>query len=464
MLRGLVAGNARPSVGPSARESVASVRSGRVSFAPNARPASPKLETRRLARAIAIASGKGGVGKSNIALNLGIELARSGRRVALFDADLGCANVDVLCGLPGEGDPRGRAAGATSTRGDRDEGPRHSGPGGLGLIPGASGVAELAALNAVQRQGIVEQLGALERVVDVLLIDVGAGIGADAIGFASAADTVLLTCTPEPTAMTDAYAAAKAIIAPGRRGRPLPRGEHGGMRGRRRGRPQAHRRRGAAPSPPVHSARRRRSLRLLRGGCGEAAAAALAGGVRDTGRGRDSPARCRVAVETGQDEAGGMTEERGLICRLDAGVPPIRTTRIVATPVGVIRPAEVLTHASHFPSPSPSIFDRGADRLHPGRRWFPGRRALRDVVENPLGAILARSLVTMVVCWPLGLVIGIVLDRLFREHVSNQTSQMEQEDRSAEEAGGDVEILDESEAELDSSGVDVAVASASDSA
>jgi hypothetical protein len=85
-------------------------------------------------------------------------------------------------------------------------------------------------------------------------------------------------------------------------------------------------------------------------------------------------------------------------------------------------------------------------------------------VENPLGAILARSLVTMVVCWPLGLVIGIVLDRLFREHVSNQTSQMEQEDRSAEEAGGDVEILDESEAELDSSGVDVAVASAPDSA
>ena len=85
-------------------------------------------------------------------------------------------------------------------------------------------------------------------------------------------------------------------------------------------------------------------------------------------------------------------------------------------------------------------------------------------VENPLGAILARSLVTMLVCWPLGLVIGVVLDRLFRELASKQTSQMEQEDRSAEEAGGDVEILDESEVGLDSSGVDVAVASASDSA
>jgi hypothetical protein len=85
-------------------------------------------------------------------------------------------------------------------------------------------------------------------------------------------------------------------------------------------------------------------------------------------------------------------------------------------------------------------------------------------VENPLSAILARSLVTLVVCWPLGLVIGLVLDRLFREHASKQTSQMEQEDLSAEEAGGDAEILDESEGELDSSGVDVAVASASDSA
>ena len=213
MLRGLVAGNARPSVGPSARESVASVRSGRVSFAPNARPASPKLETRRLARAIAIASGKGGVGKSNIALNLGIELARSGHRVALFDADLGCANVDVLCGLSVKATLEDVLQGRRRLAEIVMKVPGIRGRGGLGLIPGASGVAELAALNAVQRQGIVEQLSALERVVDILLIDVGAGIGADAIGFASAADSVLLTCTPEPTAMTDAYAAAKAIIA-----------------------------------------------------------------------------------------------------------------------------------------------------------------------------------------------------------------------------------------------------------
>ncbi len=213
MLRGLVAGSTRSSVGPSARESVSSVRSGRVSFAPNARPASPKPERRRLVRAIAIASGKGGVGKSNIALNLGIELARAGRRVALFDADLGCANVDVLCGLPVKATLEDVLQGRRRLAEIVMKVPGIRGRGGLGVIPGASGVAELAALNSVQRQGILDQLAALEQVVDVLLIDVGAGIGADAIGFASAADSVLLTCTPEPTAMTDAYAAAKAIVA-----------------------------------------------------------------------------------------------------------------------------------------------------------------------------------------------------------------------------------------------------------
>ncbi len=213
MLRGLVAGGARTSVGPSARESVPSVRSGRVSFAPNARPAGLRVETPRLARAIAVASGKGGVGKSNIALNLGIEMARTGRRVALFDADLGCANADVLCGLTVKATLEDVLNGRRRLAEIVMKVPGIRGRGGLGLIPGASGVAELAALNAVQRQGIVEQLSALERVVDLVIIDVGAGIGADAVGFAGAADSVLLTCTPEPTAMTDAYATAKAILS-----------------------------------------------------------------------------------------------------------------------------------------------------------------------------------------------------------------------------------------------------------
>lgn len=209
----------RASVGPAPADAVSSERRGRVSFAPATSRQAPRTDTVRLARAIAVASGKGGVGKSNISLNLSVELARAGHRVALFDADLGCANADVLCGLSVrstlEDVIHGRRKLADimvplpGVRGGR--GPR--GRGGVRLVPGASGVAELAALNAIQRASLVSQLSALEQVVDLIIIDVGAGIAADAIAFATAADSVLLTCTPEPTAMTDAYAAAKAMLA-----------------------------------------------------------------------------------------------------------------------------------------------------------------------------------------------------------------------------------------------------------
>jgi flagellar biosynthesis protein FlhG len=87
------------------------------------------------------------------------------------------------------------------------------GPGGFRLIPGASGVADLASLDAEQRRTLLGQLGALESVVDLMLIDLGAGLGQDTVAFASAADTVLVVCTPEPTSITDAYGAIKAIVA-----------------------------------------------------------------------------------------------------------------------------------------------------------------------------------------------------------------------------------------------------------
>ncbi|MCP4834959.1 MAG: MinD/ParA family protein [Phycisphaera sp.] len=217
--RQVSSGPDRASVGPAPAESVSSTRKGRVSFGPGVSRPTPRIGGVRLARAIAIASGKGGVGKSNLALNLSLALAESGRRVALFDADLGCANADVLCGLSVratlEDVIKGRRRLAEimvpipGNRGVR--GPR--GRGGVRLVPGASGVAELASLNATQRTGLVEQLAALEQVVDTIIIDVGAGIAADAISFATAADSVMLTCTPEPTAMTDAYAAAKAMVS-----------------------------------------------------------------------------------------------------------------------------------------------------------------------------------------------------------------------------------------------------------
>lgn len=160
----------------------------------------------RLAKAVAIASGKGGVGKSNIAANIAATLSNTGRRVALFDADMGCANADLLCGL----NPQ-------ATLEDVIMGNKRlaevmlKGPGGFRLIPGASGVAHLANLNALQRQSLLEQLDTLQQVVDIMLIDLGAGIGPDAVEFATSADTVLVVCTPEPTAITDAYGAIKTI-------------------------------------------------------------------------------------------------------------------------------------------------------------------------------------------------------------------------------------------------------------
>jgi flagellar biosynthesis protein FlhG len=200
--------SSRASIGPAPADRVDSERRGRVSFGPTTQRPAPRIESPRLARAIAIASGKGGVGKSNLALNLSIELARLGRRVALFDADLGCANADVLCGLPVKSTLADVVNGRRRLSEIMVRVPGIRGRGGVGLVPGASGVTEVATLHATQRQLLVEQLVALEKVVDLVLIDVGAGIAADAVGFASAADSVLLTCTPEPTAMTDAYAAA----------------------------------------------------------------------------------------------------------------------------------------------------------------------------------------------------------------------------------------------------------------
>ncbi len=222
ILRGLLAGEeaaspsspaSRASVGPAPADRVDSERRGRVSFGPTTQRARPRIEAPRLARAIAVASGKGGVGKSNLALNLAIELARLGRRIALFDADLGCANADVLCGIPVKATLADVVHGRRRLAEIMVRVPGIRGRGGVGLVPGASGVTEVATLHATQRQLLVEQLVALEKAVDLVLIDVGAGIAADAVGFASAADAVLLTCTPEPTAMTDAYAAAKAILA-----------------------------------------------------------------------------------------------------------------------------------------------------------------------------------------------------------------------------------------------------------
>jgi flagellar biosynthesis protein FlhG len=158
------------------------------------------------ARTIAVASGKGGVGKSNIALNLAVLLSAAGNRVALVDADMGLANLDVLLDVDVRGNLSHVIAGTRTLEEILVEL-----PAGVQFVPGASGLAQVASLSEFQRACLIEQLSALEAENDIIVIDCGAGIGRDVMHFASGADTLLAVTAPEPTAVTDAYAMIKVL-------------------------------------------------------------------------------------------------------------------------------------------------------------------------------------------------------------------------------------------------------------
>lgn len=163
-------------------------------------------QTRRRASVIAVTSGKGGVGKSNVAVNLAIKLASAGKQVVLLDADLGLANADVLCNV----DLPHNLAAVIARRKELSE-VMVKAPGGFSLIGGASGLARMADLSDADRQRIVRALAELEERADVILIDTGAGISPNVLSFTRAADHVLVVTTPEPTAITDAYAVIKVL-------------------------------------------------------------------------------------------------------------------------------------------------------------------------------------------------------------------------------------------------------------
>lgn len=168
-------------------------------------PVRAEPRTRR-ARVVAIASGKGGVGKTNIAVNLAISLARRGRSVVLVDADLGTANVDVVMNI------KSKYNLSHVIRGERrlDEVAVKIEPR-LKLIVGASGIASVADLSPFDRRELINELGRLEEMADIILLDCGAGISRNVLAFSQSADELLLVTTPEPTALTDAYALVKVL-------------------------------------------------------------------------------------------------------------------------------------------------------------------------------------------------------------------------------------------------------------
>lgn len=173
-----------------------------------AQTASPRAQSR--ASVIAVTSGKGGVGKSNVAVNLAIQFASAGRNVVLLDADLGLANADVLCNV----DLRFNLSHVIARKKELADVLVKT-PGGFRLIGGASGLARMADLSDFDRQRLVSALAELETQADIILIDTGAGISPNVLSFTRAADHALVVTTPEPTAITDAYAVVKVISRDG---------------------------------------------------------------------------------------------------------------------------------------------------------------------------------------------------------------------------------------------------------
>lgn len=163
-------------------------------------------ETRPAARVLTVTSGKGGVGKSSISINLAIWLARAGKRVVIFDADFGLANIEVMLGIR----PQYNLA-DLMFRGKELKDIITPGPENVNFISGGSGIQELARMNRDQVLYLTRKLVELDGLADFIIIDTGAGIADNVLEFVAASEEVLLVATPEPTSITDAYALLKAL-------------------------------------------------------------------------------------------------------------------------------------------------------------------------------------------------------------------------------------------------------------
>tara|TARA_R110001592_G_scaffold324870_3_gene604629 strand:- start:20285 stop:21835 length:1551 start_codon:yes stop_codon:yes gene_type:complete len=157
-------------------------------------------------RVIAVTGGKGGVGKTSIAINLAIALSRTGSKVCLFDGDTGLANTNVMLGLYPAFTLEHLFTGERSIQEIVINGPE-----GIQIVPGASGVAQCVELDVGQQQRLVTSIRAIEKHYDYLLVDTAAGIGPTVLHFIAASQLALIVITPEPTSLTDAFSLLKVL-------------------------------------------------------------------------------------------------------------------------------------------------------------------------------------------------------------------------------------------------------------
>ncbi|MCK9296452.1 MAG: AAA family ATPase [Desulfobulbaceae bacterium] len=165
-----------------------------------------KSAPERFARVLAVTSGKGGVGKTNLALNLAIEFQRLGKMSVVLDADMGLANVHLLAGMT----PRHSLTELLAGRVEMAE-LIEAGPAGIGILAGGSGILELADSRAQDRRRITQSLVQLEKAAEIILVDTGAGMGRSVRDFLQAADEIIFVITPDITSLTDAYGLLKAL-------------------------------------------------------------------------------------------------------------------------------------------------------------------------------------------------------------------------------------------------------------
>ena len=165
-----------------------------------------KVSNPRPVRVIAVASGKGGVGKTNVSVNLALAMVDEGKKVMLMDADLGLANVDIMLGLRPEYNL------SHVINGERTlEEVIVDGPNGLRIVPAASGTKNMTELTPAQHAGMIQAFSEVGHDLDVLIVDTAAGVADSVVSFSRAAQEVIIVVCDEPTSITDAYALIKIL-------------------------------------------------------------------------------------------------------------------------------------------------------------------------------------------------------------------------------------------------------------